>query len=57
MTSATQLDQQATHAHLVLIWLDTMQGERAWDPYIAGVQRSPASILLRQAMLGNLRTE
>ena len=57
MTAATHLDEQAAHAHLVLIWLNTQQGERAWDPYLTGVQRSPDSMLLRQAMLANLRTE
>lgn len=57
MQSALALDPQITLAYDTLIWIETQQGERAWDLYLAGLKHVPRSMVLRQAMLGNLRTE
>lgn len=57
LQDALELDAQATLAYASLMWIQTQQGERAWPLYLEGLKRAPASMVLRQAMLGNLRTE
>ncbi|UQN10574.1 DUF4034 domain-containing protein (plasmid) [Deinococcus sp. QL22] len=54
---AVALDPKASLALISLMFIEMQMGNRAWQLYVEAIQKTPNSMLVRLAMLRNLRTE